>query len=131
MNKSLIAIIAALIITTCVGVGIFAIGGTAFLNKNGTAASNSPAQATSSAAVLNSPQQSTQVAQLQSLVSQYQDREKQYQQREQQMQSQLDQANAQIQADQQTVQQAQTILSALEERGLIRITSDGRIFITR
>ena len=132
MNKSLIAIMAALIITTCVGVGIFAIGGAAFMNKNGTTAANSPVQAaTTSAAVLNSPQQSAQIAQLQSLVSQYQDREKQYQQREQQLQSQLDQANAQVQADQQTVQQAQLILSALQQRGLIRITSDGRIFITR
>jgi hypothetical protein len=131
MNKSLIAIVAALMITTCVGVGIFAIGGAAFLNKNGSAASNSPAQATNSAAVLNSPQQSTQIAQLQSLVSQYQDREKQYQQREQQLQTQLDQANAQVQTDQQNLQQAQMILSALEQRGLIRISSDGRIFITR
>ncbi len=131
MNKSLIAIMAALVITTCVGVGIFAIGGAAILNKNGTSAANSPAQASISAAVLNSPQQSAQIAQLQSLVSQYQDREKQYQQREQQLQSQLNQANAQVQTDQQTIQQAQMILSALEQRGLIRITSDGRIFITR
>jgi uncharacterized protein YlxW (UPF0749 family) len=131
MNKSLIAIMAALMITTCVGVGIFAIGGAALFNKNGTTASNSPAQATSSAAVLNSPQQSSEIAQLQNLVSQYQAREKQYQQREQQLQSQLNQANAQVQADQQSVQQAQMILSALEQRGVIRITSDGRIFITR
>ncbi len=122
---------AALIITTCVGVGIFAISGAALVNKNGTTAANSPAQASTSAAVLNSPQQSAQIAQLQSLVSQYQDREKQYPQREQQLQSQLDQANAQVQSDQQTIQQAQMILSALQQRGLIRITSDGRIFITR
>jgi TolA-binding protein len=130
MKKSLIAIMTALIITTCVGVSIFAVGGAALFNKNGTTASNSPAQASSSA-VLNSPQQADQVAQLQSLVSQYQEREKQYQQREQKLQSQLDQANSQLQSDQQTIQQAQMLLSALEQRGLIRITNDGRIFITQ
>jgi TolA-binding protein len=123
MKKSIVAILAALIITSCVGIAILAVGGAALMNKNSSPASNSPVstQNTTGAAVL---QQTDQVAQLQSLVSQYQSRE-------QQLQSQLDQANAQIQADQQMVQQAQELLAALQQRGLIRVTTDGQIFITQ
>lgn len=127
MSKSLMATFVALFITACVGVPIFVIGGAALLNKNTVPVSNSPAQAVNASV----SQQSDQVAQLQSLIAQYQDREKQYQQREQQLQNQLAQANAQVQADQQTVQQAQMLLSALQERGIIQITNDGRILITR
>jgi TolA-binding protein len=130
MKRSMVAVLAALIITACVGVSIFAVGGAALFNKNGSPASNSPAQ-TVNVSSSNSSQQADQIAQLQNLVSQYQDREKQYQQREQQLQSQLAQANAQVQADQQTVQQAQMLLDALQQRGLIRITNDGRIFINQ
>jgi TolA-binding protein len=130
MKRSMVAVLAALIITACVGVSIFAVGGAALFNKNGSPASNSPAQAVNVSSS-NSSQQTDQFAQLQNLISQYQDREKQYQQREQQLQSQLAQANAQVQADQQTVQQAQALLDALQQRGLIRITDDGRIFINQ
>ena len=80
---------------------------------------------------MSSSAQTDQVAQLQSLVAQYQAREQQYQQREKQLQDQLAQVSAQLQTDEQTVQQAQMILSALQQRGLIRITNDGRIFLTQ
>jgi TolA-binding protein len=130
MKKSTIAVLVALFITACVGAPMFAIGGAALLNKNGSPVSNSPVKAVnvSNAA---SAQQTDQLAQLQSLVSQYQDHEKQYQQREQQLQDQLAQANSQIQADQEVVQQARAVLSALQQRGIIQITNDGRILITR
>lgn len=130
MKKPLMAVLIALLVTACVGVSIFAIGGAALVNKNGVTPSDSPAQA-SNASMANSSQQSDQVNQLQGLVSQYQDREKQYQQREQQLQQQLAQANAQIQQDQQTLQQVQMLLGALQQRGLIRLTNDGRIVITQ
>ena len=120
MKKPFMAALIALLITACVGTSIFAIGGAAFINKDGVQASNSPAQAS----MVNTSQQSDQVAQLQNLISQYQ-------QREQQLQQQLAQANAQIQQDQQTLQQVQTLLGALQQRGLIRLTSDGRIIITQ
>lgn len=128
MNKSMIAILIALLMTACVGASIFTVGGAALLNKNGSPVSNSPAQAVNVSA---STQPADQVAQYQSLVAQYQDREKQYQQREQQLQDQLAQANAQIQEDQQLVDQARSVLSALQQRGVIQITDDGRILITR
>ena len=130
MKKSLVATFIALFMTVCVGIAIFAIGGAALFNKNGVQASNTPGQATTNVS-FNANQQTDQVAQLQNLISQYQDREKQYQQREQQLQDQLSQANSQLQTAQQTIQQAQMLLQALQQRGLIRITDDGRIFISQ
>jgi TolA-binding protein len=128
MKKPIIAALLALLMTACVGAAIFAIGGAAVLNKNSVPVSNS-ASAGGTTAVISAPQTTNQVAQLQNLISQYQDREKQYQQREQQLQNQLSQTNAQLQEAQQTVQQAQMLLQALQQRGVIRVTNDGRIFI--
>jgi TolA-binding protein len=130
MKKPFIAVLIAFLVTACVGASIFAIGGAALVNKNGVPVSNSPAQASDGLAV-NSSQQADQVGQLQGLVSQYQDREQQYQQREGQLQQELAQANTQIQQDQQTLQQVQMLLAALQQRGLIRLTNDGRIVITQ
>ncbi len=129
MKKPIVAALIALLMTACVGAAIFTIGGAALLNKNGTTAANSPVQTPQGQTVSLNTQQSDQIAQLQNLVSQYQDREKQYQQREQQLQQQLSQANDQLQSAQQTIQQAQMLLQALQQRGLIRVTNDGRIFI--
>src|SRR5689334_9220049 len=119
MKKSVTAALIALSMTAMVGICIFAIGAAALHNQSGVAVSNSPAQTSAS------------VDELQSLVSQYQDREQQYQQREQQLQDQLAQAQAQIQQDQQMIQQVRTLLSALQQRGLISVTNDGRIFINQ
>jgi len=130
MKKPWMAVFIAFLVTACVGASIFAIGGAALVNKNGVPASNSPSQA-SNVAMVNSSQQNDQLSQLQNLISQYQDRERQYQQREQQLQDQLSQANAQLQQDQRTMQQVQLLLSALQQRGLIRLTNDGRIIITQ
>ena len=130
MKKSFMALLIALLVTVCLGAAMFAIGGAALVNKNGVPASHSPVQASNTLA-LNSAQQTDQVGQLQGLISQYQDREQQYQQREGQLQQELTQANAQIQQDQQTLQQVQMLLGALQQRGLIRLTNDGRIVITQ
>ena len=129
MKKQLTALFAAFLITACVGISILAIGGVALFNPNGVAASNSHTQAVQPTDAGAAAQM--QIRQLQSLVGQYQAREQQYQAREQQYQQQLDQTNAQIQQAQQQMQQIQLLLQALQERGLITITSDGRIFINR
>ena len=129
MKKSLVALLIALIMTAMVAVSVFAIGGAALHNQNGVPVADSPAQGTSGASLNAVP--SDQVSQLQSLVTQYQDREKQYQQREQQLQDQLTQANAQIQQDQQLLQQVQLLLRALQQRGVISVTNDGRILINQ
>jgi peptidoglycan hydrolase CwlO-like protein len=129
MKKQTMAALIALLMTVCVGASIFVIGGTALLNQKGGAVSNSASQ--TSGQLVKTSAQPSQLDQLQSLVSQYQDREQQYQQREQQLQQQLAQANTQIQQDQQMVQQVQMLLGALQQRGLIQITNDGRILITR
>jgi peptidoglycan hydrolase CwlO-like protein len=120
MKKSVVAVLIAFLMTAMVGICIFAVGAAALHNKSGVAVSNSPAQASAAS-----------VDQLQSLITQYQDREQQYQQREQQLQNQLSQAQAQIQQDQQMIQQVRMLLSALQQRGLISVTNDGRIFINQ
>ncbi len=120
MQKKLIALGAAVFMTACLGLIMFALGGAALLNRNGVTASNTTAGQPKAAEV--SAQQAAQVQQLQDLVAQYQAREKQYQQREQQYQSQLDQANTQL-------QQAKSLLDYLQSRGIIFIGSDGRVLV--
>jgi basic membrane lipoprotein Med (substrate-binding protein (PBP1-ABC) superfamily) len=129
MKKQGMAILAAFFVTACIGAAIFAIGGAALVNKNPAAVSASSTRVT--AITVSGPLQQGQVAQLQDLVAQYQDREQQYQQREQQLKDQLAQSNAQLQQDQQLLQQVQILLAALQQRGLISVTSDGRILINQ
>jgi len=131
MKKQFIALLAALLMTACVGGAMLAISGVALFNPNGTVAANSQAQVVdpnSNQQSQNSNQQS-QIQQLQNLVAQYQTRDQQYQAREAQLQQQLGQANVQVQQSQQQMQQIQALLNALQQRGLITLTSDGRIFI--
>jgi peptidoglycan hydrolase CwlO-like protein len=129
MNKQFIAILAALLMTACVGGSMLAIGGVALFNPNGTTAANSQAQAAQ--VVDTNTSQQSQIQQMQGLIAQYQAREQQYQARESQYQQQLDQANTQIQQAQQEMQQIQALLNALQQRGLITVTSDGRIYINQ
>ncbi len=134
MKKQLIALVAAILMTACVGISILAIGGFAFFNPNGVQPANSPVQAASgsqasSVSAVQQSQEQAEIQQLQSLVAQYQQREQQYQQREQQYQQQLQQASQQVQQAQQQMQQVQMLLAALQQRGLITVTNDGRIFI--
>jgi len=127
MKKQFMAILIAFLMTACIGASIFAVGGAALFNKNGGAVSDSPSQV--SLISDSNLSQADLVTQLQDLVSQYQDHEQQYQQREQQLQDRLAQANAQVQQDQQLLQQVQMLLGALQQRGLITVTNDGRIII--
>jgi len=66
----------------------------------------------------------TQVQQLDNLVQQYQQREKQYQ-------AQLDIAAQRLNEADQQVQSYQQLLDELQQRGVIRITQDGQVFISR
>ncbi len=134
MNKHAVALAAAILMTACVGVSILAIGGFAFFNPNGVQAANSPSQIasdplSSNVSAAQQSQDQAQIQQLQNLIAQYQQREQQYQQREQQYQQQLQQANQQVQQAQTQMQQVQMLLAALQQRGIITITTDGRIFI--
>ena len=139
--KRIQALVAAVIITGLVGLGMLAIGVNAALNPNTVAVSDAPGSAP--AAVSDPPNSSAladgttsmqaqaQVKQLQDLITQYQNREKQYQaqlgqyqNRDQQYQAQLDQANTQL-------QQYQALLVEMQRRGLIRISGDGSIQLPR
>ena len=129
IKKHVAAFTAATLMTACSGAAILAIGGVALSNKSGVTAANTPAQAAKVADVSLASQ--SQVQQLQAEVAQYQARDQQYQAREQQLTQALNQAQAAVQADQQQTQQVQMLLLTLQQRGLITITNDGRIFINR
>ena len=127
--KRLQGLIAATFITGIVAVGMVGIGVNAVSNPNSVAVSDSPAntaqtaQAASSAATSAASDQATaQINQLQNLIKQYQSREQQYQTEIKSLSQKLSDANA-------VADQAQQILQALQERGIIQITRDGRIFL--
>ncbi len=112
--KRLEALIAATIITAIVALGMLAIGVNALFNPNSVQASNTLAsgvdRTSEQAPRANNPSDQAQITELQNELAQTQD--------------QLNQANAQL-------DQMQQLLQALQQRGLIRITSDGRILIPR
>ena len=129
--KTIPAIIAAFVVTAVVAVSMLVIGGNALINQNRVPVSNAPKSASlqpvsnvNGSSVSASQSQDQQIQQLQSLVKQYQDREKTYQSRLNQAAQQLTQANQQVQAYQQ-------VLNALQQRGIIQITNDGQILISR
>jgi len=114
--KHLPALFTALVITTVIGLGILVIGVNALTNTNTVALQNSP----NSSITANDPANnnantggssataSSDVQQLQQQVSA--------------LQSQLDQAN-------QTIQQYQSLLSVLQQRGIIHIDQNGNIYL--
>lgn len=120
MNKKIPALLAAFLITICVGLGMLAVSGSAYFNKNGIPVVDSPISATATAAAVSA--QEAQIQQLQDLVNQYQAREQQYQ-------SQITDASQQINASKQQIQQYQQLLMALQSRGVISISADGRVMI--
>ena len=120
MDKKMSALLGAFLITICVGLGMLAVSGSAYFNRNGIPVADSPASATATAVVVSA--QEAQIQQLQDLVNQYQAREQQYQ-------SQIQDASVQINASRQQIQQYQQLLLALQNRGMITITADGRVMI--
>lgn len=120
------AIIAALLITTLVGVAMLVVGGNAIFNTNTIPVTNSPQSSSGTSATSAQtnlqPASQQQMQQLQNLVQQYQQREKQYQTQLNDAAQRLNQANQQVQSYQQ-------LLSALQQQGVIRITADGQVLI--
>jgi peptidoglycan hydrolase CwlO-like protein len=114
MKKHLSALIAALLITSVIGFGIFTIGVNALTNKNTVPLQNAPASAASSSSTGSSttadPAATTNVQQLQQEVST--------------LQSQLNQDN-------QVLQQYQSLIQVLQQQGLIVIDQNGNIYIPR
>ncbi len=107
--KHFSAIVAAVLITTVVGLGIFVIGANALTNKNIVPLQNTPTSSTgnnSNAVPISTT--TTNVQQLQQEVTQ--------------LQSQLNQDN-------QALQQYQSLLVVLQQRGLISVDSNGNITI--
>lgn len=120
MNKKIPALIAAFLITICVALGMLTVSAGAYFNKDGVPVVDSPVSATATAGAVSV--QEAQIQQLQDLVNQYQAREQQYQNQIKDASQQISQANQQI-------QQYQGLLMALQNRGVISITADGRIAI--
>ena len=123
--KRLQGLIAATFITGIVALGVVGIGVNAVSNPNSVAVSDSPAkaaQAAQAATSAASDQTTAEINQLQALIKQYQSREQQYQTEIKSLSQKLSDANA-------TADQAQQILQALQQRGIIQITQDGRIFL--
>ncbi len=114
--KHISAIITALVITAIVGLGIMVIGVNALTNKNTVPLQNSPnaslsgnnLASTSGSSAAQSSSSSPDVQQLQQQVSS--------------LQSQLDQAG-------QVIQQYQSLLVVLQQRGLIQIDQNGNIYL--
>ena len=129
MSKHAAALAAAVLITISAAVAIFAIGGAALLNRSGVKAANASSKGpgVSDAAIV----QRTQLEQMQVQILQYEAREEKYQQREQQYQQVLAEAQSKVQAAEQQSQQVQSLLSELQQRGLITISNDGSIIIDR
>ena len=118
IGKTLPALVAVLIMTVFIVVAILAFGLNAAFNQD----VNVPQTATQpvSQDVVN---QAT-IQDLQATISQYQEREAQYQ-------SELQQAADQINQISQQNQQYQQLTQALQNAGVIQITPDGQVFITR
>jgi TolA-binding protein len=129
MSKHAAALAAAMLITICAAVAIFAIGGAALLNRSGVKAANASSKGpgVSDAAIV----QRTQLEQMQVRILQYEAREEKYQQREQQYQQVLAEAQSKVQAAEQQSQELQSLLAELQQRGLITIGNDGSIYINR
>jgi TolA-binding protein len=105
--KKISPIISALLITAVIGVVILVIGVSALTNPNSTALQDSPS--INSVAGNSNPLSTS--SDIQQLTLEVND-----------LQSQLDQANL-------AIQQYQSLLLALQQRGVIQISRDGRIFL--
>ncbi|MBI5964185.1 MAG: hypothetical protein HY863_11970 [Chloroflexi bacterium] len=122
MKKTIPAIVAALLITMLVAGGMFAVGGQALLGS---------ASAASDAAVVPAQVQTTdQTTQaLQDQLAVYRARETQYQEQLKLAAQNITEANQQIELANQQIQQYQTLLTDLQNRGLITVAEDGTVSV--
>jgi peptidoglycan hydrolase CwlO-like protein len=133
--KRLQGLIAATLVTVIIGLGMVAIGVNAASNADSVPVSDSPAQVSATTSqvvnVSNTAADQAQIDQLQATVKQYQAREKQYQDREKQYQTELAKVTQQMNDATAQAEQLKQILVALQQRGVINISEDGRISIPR
>ena len=122
MRKQIVALLAAMLITGAIAMSMLAIGVNAMTNQNGTVVSNSPVSASTVGSIPSASDQAQQIAQLQSEVAQYQAREQQYQ-------AALSSDNQQLAQTASEIQMIQQLLSYLQNRGLIAIDSQGKIYV--
>ena len=115
MRKQIIAFLAAALITGMIALPMAVVGAAALTNRNSVPVSNSRSTSAASDPSISADAQA-QIAQLQDQVTQYQAAL-------QQADQQLNQAASQAQ----TIQQ---LLLYLENQGLIKIDSQGRISVT-
>lgn len=122
MRKQIVALLAAMLITGTIAMSMLVIGVNAMTNQNGTTVSNSLASSAAAGSIPSASDQAQQIAQLQSEVAQYQAREQQYK-------AALDSDNTQLAQTASEVQMIQQLLSYLQNRGLITIDSQGKIYV--
>jgi len=112
--KHLSAILTALVITAVIGLGIFVIGVNALTNTNTVAIQNSPNSSLTASDTVNSNSTGTSAATSSNV--------QQLQQQVNSLQSQLNQSN-------QALQQYQSLISVLQQRGIIFIDQNGNIYL--
>jgi septal ring factor EnvC (AmiA/AmiB activator) len=121
------AIVASVLVTGLIAGVMVVIGGSALFSRPALNVS-----AASDAAVVSNhdiADASADTAQLRDLVNQYQAREQQLRAQLDDLNQLLDEQDQQLAQANQQLQQYQNLLQALQERGVIQITSDGRIRI--
>lgn len=119
MKKQIPALLAAIVMTALIALGMTVTGVNALLNKNGT----DPTSVAAKPAITGADTSAAQIAQLQQRINEYAQREQQYQQIIQNNKQQVRQAAEET-------QQIQQLLFALQSRGLIQVQRDGTIMIT-
>jgi len=122
MKKSIPALIAAVLVTVVLGSGMFLIG------QNALGASTAKAEAAAANTVTVS---ANTTAQYEQIVAQYQARETQYQAEIAQASQQIDTANQQLATNSQQIQQYQSLISQLQNNGLITVANDGTVTINQ
>ena len=122
MKKTIPAVLAALVITMLVAGGMFAVGGQALLGSVSVAS-----EVTAMPVQAQTTDQTTLA--LQNQLAVYQARDAQYQEQLNLASQNITQANEQIELATQQIQQYQTLLTDLQNRGLITIAEDGTISV--
>ncbi len=122
MKKTIPAVLAALVITMLVAGGMFAVGGQALFGSVSAAS-----EVTAMPVQVQTTDQTTLA--LQDQLAVYQARDAQYQEQLNLASQNITQANEQIELANQQIQQYQTLLTDLQNRGLITIAEDGTISV--
>ena len=122
MKKTVPAVLAALVITMLVAGGMFAVGGQALLGSVSVAS-----EVTAMPVQAQTTDQTTLA--LQNQLAVYQARDAQYQEQLNLASQNITQANEQIELANQQIQQYQTLLTDLQNRGVITIAEDGTISV--